>query len=309
MESGGWRVHFTEEPNMTKYPEIFAALAAPFDSHEIKVKTVTGRQMHYITARTAMNRLDTVLGPECWSNETVPLCDGTNSYLCKLTITLPGGETVTKAAIGGGGKPEEAGGKPKAGDSDSFKRAAVLFGVARYLYRDGVPSFDGETAPGRQEPRPRRDRERVEVPDRRSINEAFAPTQETWQAYISGRLRGVHAGWMRQMIAADVPPDQREANKEVVKEPEIVVYLCTRLVELGRVTGDEVRDPMRACTIVLQAFAKSPSSIKRAVDKHLAEKLDEARARLGMPSSGEGEGREPEGVPAGAEEHWPAGRE
>jgi hypothetical protein len=304
---------------MTKYPEIFAALAAPFAPHEVKSRTESGRQMHYITARVAMNRLDTVLGPECWSNETVPLCDGTNSYLCKLTITLPGGESVTKSAIGGGGKPEGAGGKPKAGDSDAFKRAAVLFGVARYLYRDGVPNFDGEATTGRQEPRPQgqrryRDRERVEVPDRRSINEEFMPATakeaaETWQLYIGGRLRGMHDGWMREMVAADIETERRQENKEVCKEPEIVIYLCTRLVELGRVTGDEVRDPMRARSIVLQAFAKSPSSIKRAVDKYLDELLDKARARLGMPSSGEGEGREPEGVPAGAEEHWPAGRE
>jgi hypothetical protein len=310
-------VHFTEEPNMTKYPEIFAALAAPFQPHEVKVRTESGRQMHYITARTAMNRLDTVLGPECWSNETVPLCDGTNSYLCKLTITLPGGESVTKSAIGGGGKPEGVGGKPKAGDSDAFKRAAVLFGVARYLYRDGVPNFDGEAIPGRQEPRSqgqRRDRSEDRPTDRRSINEEFTPATakeapETWQLYIGGRLRGMHDGWMREMVAADIETERRQANKEVCKEPEIVVYLCTRLVELGRVTDKSVRDPMRARTIVLQAFAKSPASIKRAVDKYLGEKLDEARARLGMPSSGEGEGREPEGVPAGTEEHWPAGRE
>jgi hypothetical protein len=304
---------------MTKYPELFAALAAPFGSHEVKARTESGRQMHYITARTAMNRLDTVLGPEYWSNETVPLCDGTNSYLCKLTITLPGGESVTKTAIGGGGKPDGAGGKPKAGDSDAFKRAAVLFGVARYLYRDGVPNFDGEAIPGRQEPRSQgqrhdRDRERVEVPDRRSINEEFTPATakeaaETWQVYIAGRLRSVHAGWMREMAAADIETELRQENKELAKEPEIVVYLCTRLVELGRVTGDEVRDPTRARTVVLQAFAKSPASIKRAVDKYLSEKLDDARARLGMPIGGEGEGREPEGVPAGTEEHWPAGRE
>jgi hypothetical protein len=180
---------------------------------------------------------------------------------------------------------------------------------------------DGETAmgrgPGRQEPRrdqrPQgqrrdRDRPREDAPDRRSINEAFKSAEapgETWQVYIAGRLRSVHAGWMREMAAADIETELRQENKELAKEPEIVVYLCTRLVELGRVTGDEVRDPTRARTVVLQAFAKSPASIKRAVDKYLSEKLDDARARLGMPIGGEGVGREPEGVPAGTEEHWP----
>jgi hypothetical protein len=192
---------------------------------------------------------------------------------------------------------------------------------------------DGETAmgrgPGRQEPRrdqrpqgPRRDRDRPrdEIPDRRSINEAFKPAEapgETWPSYIGPRLRAVQAGWMREMVAADVPPDKREENKELAREPQMVNHLCTRLIELGRITGTaigkdgnpEVRDAMRARSVVMQAFAKSPAAIMRAVDKHLAEKLDEARTRLGMPSSGKGEGREPEGVPAGTEEHWPAGRE
>jgi hypothetical protein len=191
---------------------------------------------------------------------------------------------------------------------------------------------DGETAmgrgPGRQEPRrdsrpqgQRRDREhREDVPDRRSINEAFTPAQEpaeTWQSYIAGRLRAAHAGWMREMVAEGVPPDRQLENKDLAREPQMVNHLCTRLVELGRITGaaigkdgnPEIRDAMRARTVVMQAFDKSPSSIKRAVDKHIDELLDKARARLGMPSSGEGEGREPEGVPAGTEEHWPAGRE
>ena len=35
----------------------------------------------------------------------------------------------------------------KSGFSDAFKRAAVKFGVARYLYRDGVPGFVRERLP------------------------------------------------------------------------------------------------------------------------------------------------------------------
>jgi hypothetical protein len=35
----------------------------------------------------------------------------------------------------------------KSGFSDAFKRAAAKFGVARYLYRDGVPNFVREREP------------------------------------------------------------------------------------------------------------------------------------------------------------------
>src|SRR4051812_16815202 len=90
----------------TRYPDLFAALAAPFEPQEIRVRTQANRQLQYITARTAMNRLDNVLGPENWWDEYVP---GENSVLCRLTIRIPdpdggesgGWETLTKADAGG----------------------------------------------------------------------------------------------------------------------------------------------------------------------------------------------------------------
>ena len=129
---------------MTQYPDIFAALAAPFASHEVKVRMQAGRQLHYITARTAMNRLDSVLGPENWWDEYLP---SEHSVLCKLTIRLPDGAMLTKADAGGYAGMSDQGDDDKSGISDAFKRAAVKFGVARYLYRDGVPEFVRERVP------------------------------------------------------------------------------------------------------------------------------------------------------------------
>jgi hypothetical protein len=124
---------------MTQYPDLFAALAAPFEPHEVKLRQAPGgRQLHYITARTAMNRLDNVLGPENWWDEYLPL---EHSVLCKLTLRLPDGTTVTKCDAGGYAGMADQGDDDKSGFSDSFKRAAAKFGVARYLYRDGVPTF------------------------------------------------------------------------------------------------------------------------------------------------------------------------
>ncbi len=124
---------------MTKHPDLFAALAAPFENHEVKLRTVPGgRQLHYITARTAMNRLDSVLGPENWWDEYSPL---PHSVVCKLSIRLPDGSVVTKSDAGGYAGMADQGDDDKSGFSDAFKRAAAKFGVARYLYRDGVPAF------------------------------------------------------------------------------------------------------------------------------------------------------------------------
>jgi hypothetical protein len=123
---------------MTQHSDLFAALAAPFESHEIKVRSQQGRQLYYITARTCMNRLDNVLGPENWYDQYEP---HENHVLCKLTIRLPDGQLLTKCDAGGYAGMADSGDDDKSGYSDAFKRACVKFGVGRYLYRDGVPSF------------------------------------------------------------------------------------------------------------------------------------------------------------------------
>jgi hypothetical protein len=134
---------------MTQFPDLFAALAAPFNAQETRVRSQAGRQVQYITARTAMNRLDSVLGPENWWDEYLP---GENSVLCRLTVRLPDGATLTKADAGGYAGMPDQGDDDKSGFSDAFKRAAVKFGVGRYLYRDGVPTYASANDAGQENP-------------------------------------------------------------------------------------------------------------------------------------------------------------
>ena len=129
---------------MTKYPDIFASLAAPFFDDEIKsFSAAGGKSLRYVTARTVMNRLDEIIGPENWSDDYSP---GENSVLCRLTIRLPDGLSVTKADAGGYAGMPNSGDDDKSGYSDSFKRAAVKFGVGRFLYGDGVPDYSRDSA-------------------------------------------------------------------------------------------------------------------------------------------------------------------
>lgn len=132
---------------MTQFSDLFAALAAPFASQEVKARSQAGRQLHYVTARTVMNRLDAVVGPENWWDRYVA---SDNSVLCELTIRLPDGQALTKSDAGGYAGMADQGDDDKSGYSDAFKRAAVKFGVARYLYRDGVPEFVRERVLGTQ---------------------------------------------------------------------------------------------------------------------------------------------------------------
>jgi hypothetical protein len=138
---------------MTQHPDLFAALAAPFDPSELKLRSQAGRQLPYVTARTIMNRLDEVLGPENWWDDFVPL---EHSVICRLTIRLPDGTVLTKCDAGGYAGLADPGDDDKSGFADAFKRTAVKFGVGRYLYRDGVPRFarDGLKGSAEFEPEP-----------------------------------------------------------------------------------------------------------------------------------------------------------
>jgi len=133
---------------MTQHSDLFAALAAPFDPDEVKVRSQAGRQLHYVTARTVMNRLDEILGPENWWDDFVPL---EHSVICRLTIRLPDGAVLTKSDAGGYAGMADPGDDDKSGFADGFKRAAVKFGVGRYLYRDGIPLFARERLKNRED--------------------------------------------------------------------------------------------------------------------------------------------------------------
>lgn len=131
----------------TKYPDLFAALSAPFDPvKEVKKLPKGGRQLDYVTARTVMNRLDAVLGNENWWDDYSPISD--SAMLCRLTVRLPDGSTITKVDAGGKAGMSDLGDDDKSGMSDAFKRAAVKFGIGRYLYKDGTPHYE----PAKDEP-------------------------------------------------------------------------------------------------------------------------------------------------------------
>ncbi len=162
---------------MTSYPELFVALAAPFASHEVKSRPQGGRQLMYITARTAMNRFDEVVGPENWWDEYKPTEHG---VVCKLTLRLPDGQMIAKCDCGGHAGMQDEGDDEKSGFSDAFKRSAVKWGVGRYLYGDGSAEFlhvvkaDGEIV------RRQRERESAPAPAPVIVPDPEAQQAEAW---------------------------------------------------------------------------------------------------------------------------------
>lgn len=122
-----------------QFTEMSKLLSAEFHHTEVKILKKGGKDMRYVTARVVMNRLDEVCGWTNWEDEYVP---GENSVMCKLRIRLPDGRTITKVDTGAYAGMTDSGDDDKSGFSDAFKRAAVKFGVGRYLYNDGVPIYE-----------------------------------------------------------------------------------------------------------------------------------------------------------------------
>ncbi len=117
--------------------EIMRLLAEPFEAGEVKWKpaVVSGNRamaLAYVDARVIQDRLDEVMGATGWQDEYDVLTDG--SVTCKLRLRL-GDEWIMKMDVGGPSEQPDGGDRMKAAFSDALKRAAVKFGVGRYLYR------------------------------------------------------------------------------------------------------------------------------------------------------------------------------
>lgn len=114
------------------------ALSAPFDPSRVSWRVgptssdkSKGIALAYIDARDVMERLDTVCGVENWQCRYPHAGQKT---VCEIGIVING--TCVWKADGAGDSDMEA---EKGALSDAFKRAAVRWGIGRYLYDINSP--------------------------------------------------------------------------------------------------------------------------------------------------------------------------
>ena len=130
----------TELTTSSTADAVMAALAEPFDPAEVKwkpqvVKGDRALAVAYIDARVVQDRLDQVFGVAGWKSDFERV--GEHSVMCRLSVRIDG-EWITRTDVGSTSEQPDAGDKMKAAFSDALKRAAVTFGVGRYLYRLGM---------------------------------------------------------------------------------------------------------------------------------------------------------------------------
>lgn len=120
---------------MSDAQKLYELLCEPFPSEYIEWRVGSTNQdkskglaLAYIDARAVMDRLDAVCGPDGWQCNYA-FGQGT-STVCNLGVRMPAGDWIWKAD--GAGATDVEG--EKGALSDALKRAAVRFGVGRYLY-------------------------------------------------------------------------------------------------------------------------------------------------------------------------------
>lgn len=120
---------------LTLSQKLLCPFPASAVSWRIGQKTKDGRKarlLAYVDARDVMERLDKACGFENWQCRYNLAADGL--LICEIGIRV-NGEWMWRANGAGDTQVEAEKGKA----SDSFKRAAVLWGIGRYLYGLGSP--------------------------------------------------------------------------------------------------------------------------------------------------------------------------
>ena len=124
MEGKGWT------------DDLRRVLKRPFPPEAVKWKAQVTRgsealAVAYIDARSVMERIDRVVGPGGWSDEYEVIAATPEEYVVECRLTVLG---VTKADVGDSSASGGGSNLAKTAYSDALKRAAVKFGVGRYLY-------------------------------------------------------------------------------------------------------------------------------------------------------------------------------
>lgn len=165
-------------------------LTAPFPENEVKwtisatKNKNTPQQMDlytpYLNADSIRDRLDKVAGPGGWAVDYEAV--GEQAMICRLTI-----HGVSRADVG---EPGDQARQPwKAAATDAIKRAAVNFGIGRYLHKVGGQWRKPDSAP----PRPRQNPPQAATrPTTGTPNEPPAPTPTAGPEAPFRALLGAH---------------------------------------------------------------------------------------------------------------------
>lgn len=223
----------------------YTGLAKPFAPSDIEWRigqagkksdgSVWAKVLAYVTARAIEDRLDSVVGPQNWKNE---FCFVTGGVLCGISIFTENG-WITKWD---GSDPSDIEAF-KGSISGAMKRAAVQWGIGRYLYELG------ET--------------RAQIVDQRVEGAHYA----SCKVKVKGTDEWVQFHWLppRDALkpAAETPPPPADKAKSLPAKPAGRTQAKAVAQQHGMKTADELVPPMQETT-----YQKAIKEIEKAVRTH-----------------------------------------
>lgn len=111
-----------------KFKDLRKPMAVKWKISSLNKKKTWCQVVPYVDSRDVQNRFDSVLGPENWQDNYYTAHD---SLYCAISVRVDKGEWISKSDCGDSDSLNE---KAKGDASDAFKRAAVKWGVGRFLY-------------------------------------------------------------------------------------------------------------------------------------------------------------------------------
>ena len=203
------------QPDLTR-------LAAPFLQEDVEWKPgattrdkTKGLAMAYISSRAVQDRLDEVCGPDGWRNEFRQAPEG--GVLCGISIRVVREDGTPEWITKWDGAENTDVEAVKGGLSGAMKRAAVQWGIGRYLYRmpqqwvrldergrfAETPRIPGTLLPSREERGAR-----AEVPRRAESNGGRAAGPGPFDAPNEAAAFAPQPGARRVVRQAARPPER-----------------------------------------------------------------------------------------------------
>jgi len=178
-------------------------------------KATKGQVLAYLDARDVMDRFDAACGPDGWQNRYT---HAEKKTVCEIGVRTEAGEWVWKAD-GAGDSDMEA---EKGALSDAFKRAAVRWGVGRYLYHLPTPWIDLDE----REQIPDAERRRLEA----MLRGKGAPTRIEQDPRTTGLFIACKAAidLCDTKASADQWADSNKASMAKIEEEAPEVYKAVR---------------------------------------------------------------------------------
>lgn len=244
-----------------KAPSLRDELARPFDAVDLRVRPIAAYKQRaliafYVDARAIQRRLDDTVGLAGWQTHYERHPDG--AVVCTLSIKIDG-EWIAKQDAADASDIEAT----KGGISNAFRRAAVVWGIGRYLY-------DADDVWARLDNRKR-----------------IANPQAYIDAYANGTLR--EFAQRSETQTNDGPPGVKKSSDEA-ERTKLRKLLAHRLKEnqlsedwvgtLILVANPKIDDTREASVAALIKAGTMYTTVRSLVDEHYGVQGAHARKHI-----------------------------